>query len=107
MTGHLDERTLLSFAERGIKTIIRNRAWLREHGISYDTLGTAIEGNTVGTGSERSQSEGSEMVTFDQQAACDEIKRGEVALVYALEMLETADRAFHSARTLADNAERP
>ena len=82
MTGHVDERTLFSFSQRGIKTIIRNRAWLKERGISYDTLD--LEG-----------------IAFGQQGIREQIQRGEVALVYALEMLEAADTAFYRARTLA------
>ena len=98
MTGHVDERTLFSFAERGIKTIIRNRAWLKEHGISYDTLDTAAEAS-----SHPPHPDGSEGIAFGLQGVHDEIQQGEVALVYALEMLEAADTAFGRARTLADS----
>jgi len=82
MTGHV-ERMLSSYSERGIETINRNRTWLKERGISYDTL--HLEG-----------------IAFGQQGIGEQIRRGEVALVYALEMLEAADTAFCRARTLAE-----
>ena len=82
MTGHVDERTLTSLSEHGVKSIIGNRAWLRARGVSYDTL--HLEG-----------------IAFGQQGIGEQIKRGEVALVYALEMLEAADTAFCRARRLA------
>jgi hypothetical protein len=82
MTGHV-ERMLSSYSERGIEAINRNRTWLKERGISYDTL--HLEG-----------------IAFGQQGIGEQIRRGEVALVYALEMLEAADTAFCRARTLAE-----
>ena len=82
MTGHV-ERMLSSYSERGIEAINRNRTWLKERGISYDTL--HLEG-----------------IAFGQQGIGEQIRRGEVALVYALEMLEAADTAFRRARTLAE-----
>ena len=82
MTGHV-ERMLSSYSERGIEAINRNRTWLKERGISYDTL--HLEG-----------------IAFGQEGIGEQIRRGEVALVYALEMLEAADTAFCRARTLAE-----
>ena len=82
MAGHV-ERMLSSYSERGIEAINRNRTWLKERGISYDTL--HLEG-----------------IAFGQQGIGEQIRRGEVALVYALEMLEAADTAFCRARTLAE-----
>ena len=82
MTGHV-ERMLSSYSERGIEAINRNRTWLKERGISYDTL--HLEG-----------------IAFGQEGIGEQIRRGEVALVYALEMLEAADTAFRRARTLAE-----